>query len=231
MSPSLQTGYGGLAREVKFLINQSVAAEIKKWAKTWLAPDPHGETYRVNSIYFDTEDFDVLRHHGSFGRSKYRVRRYGSADGVFLERKLKNSGRVGKKRTQIALEELPRIAVPRPDPQWPGYWYHRRLLVRRLFPVCQIAYTRTARIAATESGTIRLTMDDQIVATPLNAFTFQPDGGGMLVRPGGVILELKYREKPALFKQLIERFQLVPHGASKYRGACAALGLGVLQHA
>lgn len=221
----------GFAREVKFVIDPVMADQIRKWARTWLAPDPHGETYRVHSLYFDSADFDVLNRNGSFGRGKYRIRRYDSSDGVFLERKLKTDGKVGKKRTQVAFTELPYLEQSHPDPEWPGYWYHRRILARRLHPVCEVSYLRTARIGATPKGTIRLTMDDEVAATPVGELGFDLASGQVAVPTGGVILELKYREKPPLFQQLVERFNLIPHGASKYRSACAALGLGVLQHA
>ena len=232
ISPSLQVAQaGGFARELKFVISPAQAIEIQRWARTWLAPDPHGDTYRVSSLYFDTEAFDVFHRNGSFARGKYRVRRYGSNEGVFLERKLKTSGRVGKKRTEVPMVELPRIAMGEPDPNWPGYWYHRRILARRLAPVCQIDYTRTARVGATSKGTIRLTMDREVTATAIGHLGFDSTAYPAEVSVGGVILELKYRERPALFQQLIERFKLVPQAASKYRTACETLGLGVLQHA
>jgi len=232
MSPSLETGHwGGFAREVKFVIDPALAAEIRTWSRTWLSPDPHGDQYQVTSLYFDTESYDVLHRNGSFARGKYRIRRYGTSDGIFLERKLKTSGRVGKKRTQVALRDLPRIGQPEPDPEWSGYWYHRRILARRLQPVCQISYTRTARIAATPKGSIRLTLDDGIAVVPVEVLAFEPASQSIPVSTGGVILELKYRDKPALFQQLIERFKLVPHAASKYRAACETLGLGVPLHA
>jgi hypothetical protein len=41
-----------------------------------------------------------------------------------------------------------------------------------------------------------------------------------------MILEIKYRSHiPAAFKQLVERFQLNPRPASKYRLAATALGV------
>jgi hypothetical protein len=232
ISPSLQASVaGGFARELKFVIPRSLADEIHRWARTWLAPDPHGDQYRVSSVYFDTAEFDVLHRNGSFARGKYRVRRYGSSPGVFLERKLKAGGRVGKKRTEVSIEELPQIVQAEPNRNWAGYWYHRRLLVRRLQPTCHIAYSRTARVGATAKGTIRLTMDDDVVATPVQCVGFEHVGNPSAVAVGGVILELKFRERPELFQQLIERFKLEPQTASKYRSACATLGLGVLQHA
>src|ERR1041385_3014027 len=86
-----------LAAEVKFLISPTLAEQICAWARDRLPPDPYGvgvcgDSYRVSSLYFDTEDLAVFHRRGSFARSKYRIRRYGAGDSAFLERKLKTHG-------------------------------------------------------------------------------------------------------------------------------------------
>ena len=46
--------------------------------------------------------------------------------------------------------------------------------------------------------------------------------------PDRLILELKYRgAPPAIFRQLVEEFALVPQTASKYRLGVVALGLAL----
>ena len=37
---------------------------------------------------------------------------------------------------------------PPSDPDWPGDWFHRRLLLRQIDPVCQLAYSRIGTIRA-----------------------------------------------------------------------------------
>ncbi len=67
------------AREIKFLVTPNRAGEIRDWACTKLALDPHAGgrgNYRVTSLYFDTVKFDVFHSRGSYERAKYRVRRY-----------------------------------------------------------------------------------------------------------------------------------------------------------
>ena len=89
------------AREIKFLIDPARAAEIRDWACAQLNPDPYaasGDTYRTTTLYFDTPEFAVYQRRGSYGRSKYRVRRYGASDDVFLERKLRTNALVSKDR-------------------------------------------------------------------------------------------------------------------------------------
>src|SRR6266446_3953338 len=97
--------------EIKFLIEPTTGSRIRDWARERLDPDPHGsgafgDEYRTTSVYFDTDRFDVFHRRGSFGRSKYRVRRYGQGSFVFLERKFTKPGLVAKRRTRVALDGL-----------------------------------------------------------------------------------------------------------------------------
>lgn len=220
----------GFASEIKFLVDPVTGERIREWARTRLEPDPYGEgpsadQYRTSSLYFDTPEFDVFQRRGSYGRSKLRTRRYDGETSIFLERKLRRGTRLNKRRTCVGLDELTRLDGAL-DPAWAGAWFARRMTVRRLRPVCQITYDRTARVATTETGRIRLTLDEHIRAAPRDTLSFGDDTG-VLVAPEGVVLELKYPSvMPALFKQLVEEFRLAPSRVSKYRFAALALGLG-----
>jgi VTC domain len=217
------------ASEVKFVITAAMGEQIRAWARTNLEPDPYGggpfnDWYHTASLYFDTEAGDVFHRRGSFGRSKYRVRRYGEADCAFLERKLRKPGVLVKRRTTVALDSIHRLAAPAADPGWPGEWFHRRLLLRQIRPVCELSYARVARFARTAEGPARLTLDEDIRVLPARQprFSGQP---GMLVAADHMILELKYRYNvPAIFKRLVEEFALEPQRASKYRLGMVALG-------
>ncbi len=234
-SPSLGSGAGSkFASEVKYVVSLELAEEIRTWSRENMQPDPNGsgnagDNYTITSIYLDTEDFAVLQRKGSFGKGKYRIRRYGESPQVFLERKLKTRGLISKRRSQISMGDLLRIAADEPESDWQGYWYHRRILARRLRPVCQISYQRTARMLMSPSGPLRLTLDEQVTAVPTDQIEFQNVAPTPLTI-GGVIVELKYRQQmPALFEELVQRLGLKPQPSSKYRIACATLGLGVLR--
>jgi hypothetical protein len=217
----------GRAFEIKFLVDPDAGARIRDWARARLDPDRHGEgpfadAYRTSSLYFETPDFDVYHRRGSFGRSKYRVRRYDGEQNVFVERKLRRDARLSKRRTLVALADLPRVTGP--DDRWDGRWFARRLALRQLHPVCVISYDRTAREALRDTGRIRLTLDENIRAAGRTTLAFDGDGGKPIVEQ--VILELKYHvAMPAIFKQLVEEFRLTPCRASKYRFAAEGLGL------
>ncbi len=220
-------------REMKFRLHASQAAAVRAWAQRELSPDPLAqldadECYRTSTLYFDTPEFDVLRRRGSYGRSKYRVRRYGAASELFLERKLKHQGTVRKWRTVVPAEALGCLA------EGESAWFGRRLHARALRPVCEISYRRLARVGAGEQGQpIRLTLDDQLRAVRVDRLEFAAPGEAHPLSQIEAVLELKYRgEIPAVFARLLAEFRLLPNAVSKYRTAAVALGYGAqLTHA
>jgi hypothetical protein len=143
-------------------------------------------------------------HRGSYGRSKYRLRRYGSAPQAFLERKLRAEDRVTKWRTAVALTELERLDASHADAasEWSGRWFHQRVLIRQLRPMCEVSYDRTARVSLTEVGPARLTIDEHVAVRPADRAAFH-GGDGAIVIDRDVVIELKYRAcMPLVFKQL-----------------------------
>jgi hypothetical protein len=219
------------ASEIKFIVDAALAGRIRDWARHHLDADPHGggpasDEYQTTSLYFDTAAFDVFHRRGSFGRAKYRIRRYGEAnvDGaVFLERKLRKPNLLVKRRTRIRERDLVLLDGPVPV-EWDGRWLHRRIAVRQLRPMCQIAYSRTARIVETPTGLARLTIDESLSAQPIDSIRFRAEPGTPFLN-GRRIVELKFRAAlPAIFKRLIEEMALAPVTASKYRLGMTAIG-------
>jgi hypothetical protein len=218
----------GFTSEIKFVVDAATGGRIREWARARLAPDPHGagpfaDEYRVSSLYFDTAARDVFHRRGSYGRSKYRIRRYHDEPSVFLERKLRSGSRLSKRRTTIDIGTLPLLAG---EPAFNGHattWFLRRVAVRGLHPVCQVSYQRMARMTA--DGLARVTLDRAMHGIATEAFSFESRPATPLL-DGTMILELKYRlVMPAVFKQLVEEFALQPQRSSKYRVAAGILGL------
>ena len=231
MSPSLETRENrGFASEIKYLLTPDRADRIREWARAHVGADPHaggemGDSYRITSLYFDTPNFDVFHRNGSFKRAKYRIRRYDLGEIAFLERKLRTRKMLTKRRSIVAIDELDRLSGSEAEAGWAGYWFHRRILARGLRPVCQISYDRTARVSMTSCGPIRLTVDRNIRALPLDGIGFDHAGTGTLLLNERQILELKFiRHMPATFKRLVEEFALNAQPISKYRLAVTALG-------
>jgi hypothetical protein len=214
--------------EVKFLVSSTTADQIRERARELLEPDPYGDgpsadRYTVTTLYFDTGARDVYERRGSYGRAKYRVRRYGSSDRVFLERKLRTRNWLNKRRTPAPIDALALLTAADVDTAWDGRWFRSRLDARRLNVVCQVGYRRTARVGETEHGPIRLTLDEDIQAVNVNSLGFQPGTQGTPVTKD-VIVEMKFRgPMPAVFKQVAEEFRLEPAQVSKYRLAVAAM--------
>ena len=227
------------AYEIKFVVPAGLADEIRRWARLELAPDPHGsgphgDEYRTTSLYLDTLALDVFHRRGSMGRSKYRIRRYGAAPQVFLERKMRQPSVLAKRRTIVPIASLsqlsPSLGLARSsfdermatiDATWSGRWFHRRVAARALRPVCQVSYFRMARGILSRNEPIRLTLDSDLRARAVHGYEFDRDAGTPIDGPlaaDATILELKYRgPAPALFKRMVEEFALVPRTASKYR--------------
>ena len=234
MSPSTETHESRTcAWEIKFLVTPALAEQIHSWARAHLMPDPnaqgaHGDNYRITSLYFDTEQLDVFHRRGSYGRGKYRVRRYGQSELGFLERKLRTRCQLTKRRSVVELGDLERLTWAEPQRDWTGCWFHRRLLARKLGPLCQVSYDRTARVAMTQYGPIRLTLDQDLRARPADSLCFTAPGGTPICA-NQVILELKFRyAMPTLFKSLVEEFALNQQTLSKYRLAVTALNLAAM---
>ena len=99
------------ACEIKFLIEPVVAWRLREWARAHLVADPYGrgpygDEYKISSLYFDTERLDVFHRRRSHGRAKYRIRRYGDSNVVFLERKLRKPRILIKRRTFDSIDAL-----------------------------------------------------------------------------------------------------------------------------
>jgi hypothetical protein len=229
------TGPSGFSSELKFVVDTAVGQRIREWARHRLAADPHGsgpfgDEYRVSSVYFDTEARDVFHRRGSYGRSKYRIRRYEDDATAFVERKLRTGARLAKRRTSIDVAMLPFIAGTTLNGDGTA-WFRRRVALRGLRPVCQVSYSRVARMGDPAAGAARMTLDQGVRAFTSDAFTFE-DRPGIVLLEGYAILELKYRGAiPTVFKEVVETFALTPRRWSKYRAAAAALGLVEASHA
>ena len=232
-SPSLRSpgDGGGKAYELKFLLDEGRAREVEDWARGRLALDPHGDAalggaYRTISLYCDTPEMDVYRRAPSFKRRKFRVRRYGSAPWAFLERKSKWGDRVAKRRVAVPEDEVTMLAPPMSLLTWPGHWFHRRLVARRLGPACRVSYQRTAYVGACPEGPLRLTLDRRVRGILTPEWNVAPFEGGLPLLTGQVILEFKFRDAlPAPFKELVADLRLSPASVSKYRLCREAWGV------
>ena len=216
------------AREIKFVASLAMGQSLVEWVRNHLDPDehgtgPHADEYATSTVYFETHGFDVYRRSGSYGRSKYRIRQYGTSDAVFLERKFRTERLLAKRRTSVPVGDLHRLRDERPDHRWDGFWFDRRVRLRRLQPLIQLSYHRVARVTTAATGPVRMTIDTNLQALPLPDYAFLP-GIGLPFLEGTCIVEVKYRlSLPAIVKELAAAFGLQPQKVSKFRAGLRAL--------
>lgn len=215
VSPSLTREPGaGAAYEIKFRLTTEEADWAETWARERLSPDPHGDNgvYRTTSLYLDTPFFDIYYKTRGYRRSKYRLRRYGAAEWIHLERKIRRGDRVRKRRDVFPLAEASRLLD-----HDNGGWFGERVRQRLLQPVCWISYMRTAFQSATANGPARLTLDRDVMGTPAADWTVPARVEDRELLPEEVILELKFRvHLPALFHELLSALPSRLAGVSKY---------------
>lgn len=229
VSPGLGAGQGlGRAFELKFLLNAAQAGWIERWALEHLLPDAHGEQgrYNVTSLYCDTAGLDVFHRSPGFKRSKYRLRRYGIDERIYLERKTKRGDRVRKKRFEVRHDELHLLAAPIAPEQWSGRWFLERIHRRGLQPTCHIAYQRQAFFGMAGEHPIRLTLDRHLLGVPARDWHVPTAPQGLDLLPEGVLLELKFHlHMPTLFQELLPHLPEQPAHVSKYRRCVELCGL------
>ena len=215
--------------ELKFVVAAGLAASVLEWARQRMGMTPGwrdaGVRYQVTDLHLDTARMDVFHQRDSFGRGKYSIRRYDASERVALDRKLQKRRWRVRRRSTLALEAMARLASAEARSGWAGYWFHRRLLLRGLGPICQVSFDREVCEGQSGEGPIRLIVDENLRALPAAGFWFREEAG-LAFAPEVVVLQLRFpRKPPVVFKELIEVFALDPGGLSKYRRAVTALGL------
>ncbi|MBY0232196.1 MAG: polyphosphate polymerase domain-containing protein, partial [Gemmataceae bacterium] len=227
LSPSLRKG-GGPAFELKYVLTLDEAAQAEEWARSALAPDPHGKdgAYRTLSLYCDTPARDVFHRSRGYRRSKYRIRRYEQGGFLHLERKTRRGDRVSKKRSVLALDHLPLVESADPEPEWDWGWFLRQVRFRDLSPAARLGYARTAFVGGCPEGPMRLTIDRGLRGEPAAGWDVGPLRDPRPLLEGKAVLELKYADAlPGPFRRLLEILPPNrPGGASKYRLCLRAWG-------
>lgn len=230
------------AYELKFLLPLESAEGLLEEVNKSLTWDSHGTEpaaqgligsgYWIESLYTDTPEWSVYHRQPGFGQRKYRIRRYGDSDWVFLERKRKRQGLVTKRRTQIDLSGSAWLG----SEEWPDTfaehaWFHRRLRMRSLNAVARVRYFRRALMGVGQFGTIRVTVDTHLSCRATCSFDWvgSERNGHPLSVPlmdDHAIVEFKFAVVvPHQFRTWIDAFGLNRTSCSKYRTAVDTLEL------
>lgn len=211
--------------EEKYLISPSDRMLISSRLNAVLTCDKNaGEdgTYRIRSVYFDDPKNSAFHDSlgGVFRKQKYRLRMYNNDTSViFLEKKIKKDNGGMKRREKISFEEAEKILSGQFDflsekdsPICIDFYSALRSGLR---PVSIVDYRRTAFYS--ESGNVRITIDDDIRFDRFCGNFFQKHNGIPPAENNDCILEVKYDAfLPDYIKKIISVRDLFRSGFSKY---------------
>ncbi|SJZ48205.1 VTC domain-containing protein [Pilibacter termitis] len=154
-------------KEKKYVLTKEQFEQLVAHLTQYMSFDDYGE-HTIHTVYYDTTDYDVIRHSVSKPRfkEKLRLRSYGKAtyDGeVFLELKKKVAGVTYKRREKMpyceAIEFLSKQGSERKTQILNEIGYHQRQFSVK--PVVLISYDRLAMYHKKDSD-FRITFDKNI---------------------------------------------------------------------
>ena len=212
--------------EKKYLLSAEKYARLMERLEGYIVPDRfHRST--VCSIYYDTDNFELIRHsiEKPVYKEKLRLRSYnvpGPEDQVFVELKKKFKGIVYKRRvrmtaTQAAAYLAGEAAAPE-DSQTTREldWVLKSYPLRpRVFIACD----RFAYVAKDDEN-LRITFDKDIRWRETELELTMGSHGEPILKDGQVLMEIKIPgAAPIWLAHLLSELQIYPQSFSKY-GTC-----------
>lgn len=212
--------------EKKYLLTQEQYDRLISRISEYTVPDVYGQ-YSIFNIYYDTDDFSLIRHSldGPRFKEKFRIRSYGlpKADQkVFLEIKKKYKGVVYKRRIVVPYSAARAYLIDGIPPEIPeneiatfkeiDYLIKSKGLKPKMF----LAYDRFAYVAKDDKD-FRVTFDYNIRSRE-DALDFAyGDGGDKLLADGEYLMELKAHEAlPMWLVKILSELKIYPQSFSKY---------------
>ncbi len=212
--------------EKKYLLTSGQYARIRARLDGHIEPDEFFSS-TVCSLYYDTEDFELIRRSidAPVYKEKLRVRAYNvpEPDGmVFVELKKKFKGVVYKRRVMMPADIAARYLagdIPAPDDSQMLQeidWFLRMNDVRpRVFIACDREAYR-----AKDDDELRITFDSSIRWRDTDLDLTLGDRGEELLDAGQVLMEIKIPQSaPLWLARMLSEDGLFPQGFSKY-GTC-----------
>lgn len=217
--------------EKKYFLTLSQYEELKKRLEPYMEYDfycPDGALYSIYNIYFDTEDYRIIRTSLSkpYYKEKLRLRSYqdfgtlNPESPVFLEMKKKAGGIVTKRRASLTLACAEDFLKKRITPETKTYLDGQVLREISYFthhysitPAASISYDRAAYFGKTDSD-FRITFDFNILSKDLrNASAPSRE----LIAPGTCLMEVKLMgTAPLWLAEAFSSLHIHSVGFSKY---------------
>jgi len=208
-------------QEIKFILDTAKLQPLYDIVAEKIPRDTYGQ-YLVQSIYFDTNNWDIIRSsiEKPVYKEKLRLRCYGvpgQDSTIFMELKKKFRGVVSKRRIAFPMQELIEKSAQElvaEDSTQIGrelsYYLQNHAVQERV----HISYEREA--FAGENG-LRLTLDTNI-RFRTDILDYQNPGEGLEVLPAGLtVMEIKtLGGMPIWLAQTLSEHKIFPHSFSKY---------------
>ena len=212
--------------EKKYILNQNQYQILKEILNSKMIEDEHGESTICN-IYFDTEDYELIRHSITkpIFKDKIRLRSYNvptQADNVFLEIKRKYDKVVSKRRITMKLSDYYKMNLNNPKEQIEkelAYYFK----FYKLTPKVYLSYLRTAYYDKEDKG-FRITFDSNIIARTYDLKLESGSYGESILPKGQYIMEIKTLNSiPLWLVKYLNDLKIVPGSFSKYGEAYTQL--------
>lgn len=212
--------------ETKYLLRDRQLDAFLRGMSGRMKKDAYGD-YTICSVYFDTEDYSLIRAsiEKPVFKEKLRLRSYGIPkpdDPAFLELKRKFDGIVYKRREAMTFREAADYLDRGRRPAGAGQVLREVDYFMALYhpvPKAYLAYERTAFSGVQNEG-LRITLDRNIRWRGCALDLSQGDWGTPLLEAGLTLLEIKIPgAAPLWLARLLSDLQIYPASYSKY-GEC-----------
>lgn len=218
--------------EKKYLLTLTQYQALLPTLEKHMEPDlycENGEEYEIYSLYYDTEQHDLIRHSIShpYYKEKLRMRSYrvprSREEPVFVELKKKIGGVTAKRRVELPLREAYRFLAGGAPPVMPDYLSREVLREIASFlnryavhPAVSISYKRLA-FTEREDPTLRLTFDREICTRREQILLEAGSFGELLIPEEQRLMEIKTQSAlPLWLVRELSALEIYSRGFSKY---------------
>ncbi|MBQ6312976.1 MAG: polyphosphate polymerase domain-containing protein [Lachnospiraceae bacterium] len=211
-------------KEIKYLLSQEQYNGLMSYLEKIAAVDAYGLS-RINNIYFDTPDYQLIRisMEKPLYKEKLRLRTYGETGddtNSFIEIKKKYDGIVYKRRVSGRYADAYRYLTGKQGAldrsQISGEIDSFLLFYGNLQPAMSICYDRIA-MAGIEDPEFRVTFDSNIVWNDACTDLRTVSGGKPLLKPGQRLMEIKVcNAMPMELSAKLSELAIFPVSFSKY---------------
>ncbi|MDR0502222.1 MAG: polyphosphate polymerase domain-containing protein [Treponema sp.] len=213
-------------RENKYLVTMEQGAVLQRKLTQYMTIDRHGE-YLVQNLYFDTDDWEIIREsiERPMYKEKLRLRFYGQKTREshgFLELKKKFHGITYKRRIDFPLCELEsrsiREIVSSLDSQISReiiFFMQRKEISEKIY----IAYARIAYNGIGD-GDLRITFDKDVFFRLISFNNYDSGENRQILKPNQMIMEIKTTgAMPLWLAKTLSENSIFPVPFSKF-GVC-----------